>query len=62
MDVVKTAWAFIWIAIAAGEVGLSAWFHSPNFLALGTVAVLMVAFNLYRRVRIAARALAATVA
>jgi hypothetical protein len=58
MEIVKTAWAWFFVAIAVAEVGLSAWYHSATFLWIGTVAVLMVAYNLHRRIRLAARALA----
>jgi hypothetical protein len=60
MDDVKTAWVYIWIAVAATEVGLSALFHSFTFLEIGSVASLMVAFNLQRRIRSAARMIAHT--
>lgn len=54
----KTAWVCIWIAIAAAEVSLTVWSHSTSFLWIGSVAMLMVAFNLQRHIRIARRALA----
>jgi hypothetical protein len=57
MAIVKTAWVYLWIAAAATEVGLSALFHSFTFLEIGGVASLMVAFNLQRRIRTAARML-----
>jgi hypothetical protein len=58
MDNVKSPWVYIWIAFAATEVGLSVWFRSATFLEIGSVASLMVAYNLQRRVRIVARAIA----
>jgi hypothetical protein len=62
MDVVKTAWVYIWITVAAAEVGLSVWLHSATFLGIGSVASLMVAYNLQRHIRNAARTLAESVA
>jgi hypothetical protein len=58
MGIMKIFWFCIWVAIAATEISLAAWFHSATFIEIGAVALLMVAFNLQRRVRIAARKLA----
>jgi hypothetical protein len=61
MDIVKTAWVCIWVAIAAAEVSLAVWSRSTTFLLIGSVASLMVAYNLQRQIRIARRALAEAV-
>jgi hypothetical protein len=57
METVKTAWVCIWFAVAAAEVGLTVWSRSSTFLWIGSIAPLMVAYNLQRQIRIARRAL-----
>lgn len=55
-------WYCIWVAITAVEIGLAAWSHSASFLWIGSVGGLMVAFNLQRHARLAARKIAESAA
>lgn len=57
----KTAWVCLWVAIAAAEVGLTVWSRSAMFLWIGSIAPLMVAYNLQRQIRITRRQLAEAV-
>ena len=54
MDFMKTAWVYIWAAIAAAEVGLTIWSHSATFLWIAGVAPVMAAYNL-RHVGVSSR-------
>lgn len=41
----KTAWVYFWFASGLVGLGLAIAYHSPDFLIVSGVAVLMIAYN-----------------